>query len=57
MVVRRAIVSQEEASGGMDCNPEPLFHDAIATIDSQGRYQTPRATNRPLGTQHVEGWF
>lgn len=45
VVVRQAIVSQEEASGGMDRSPEPLFRDDIVTTDAQGRYQTPRTTD------------
>ena len=45
VVVRQAIVGQEEAYAGVDRSPEPLFRDDIVTTDLQGRYQTPRTTD------------
>ncbi|MCA9157671.1 MAG: hypothetical protein KDA72_05050, partial [Planctomycetales bacterium] len=45
VVVRQAKVFQEEAYGGSDRAPEPLFRDDIVTSDHQGRFRTPHTTN------------
>jgi len=45
VTVRQAKVFQEEAYGGSDRAPEPLFRDDIVTTDHQGRFQTPHTTN------------